>query len=291
MAIITISRGSYSRGIEIAKNTARRLGYRCISREDLLKRSPDFNLPEIKLIRAFEDGPSILNRFTHGREKYTAYIQAALLQQLRDDDVVYHGFAYHAFIQNMPWVLNVLTIADLEDRANTIIERDRVTKEEAIRFLRRIDEQRRRWSRRLYGLDPWDPRLYDVVLRINKLTVKDAVGTICRTVALDQFQTTPEDLRILHDMALAAEVKTALVEMKPNIGVTSENGFVYIRTDPESARNETLIRKMKQALEGISGIRQVHVVASEPSEKTYRYPSGETRKSTGEISTTFFSEL
>jgi hypothetical protein len=89
MAIITISRGSYFRGKEIAQKVAQKLGYACISRENLLKSSKEFNIPEIKLMYAFEDGPSILNRFTHGRERYIACIQAALLNNLKKDNVVY----------------------------------------------------------------------------------------------------------------------------------------------------------------------------------------------------------
>jgi len=63
MAIITISRGSYTKGKEISEKVAERLGYGCISRDVLLEASKDFNVPEIKLIRAIHDAPSILDRF------------------------------------------------------------------------------------------------------------------------------------------------------------------------------------------------------------------------------------
>ena len=45
MGIITISRGSYNRGKEIAQKLSEKLGYECISREILLKASEDFNVP------------------------------------------------------------------------------------------------------------------------------------------------------------------------------------------------------------------------------------------------------
>ncbi|MGO8880778.1 MAG: cytidylate kinase family protein [Desulfomonilaceae bacterium] len=53
MAIITISRGSYYRGREVAEKLAAQLGYECISREIILEASKEFNIPEIKLVRAF----------------------------------------------------------------------------------------------------------------------------------------------------------------------------------------------------------------------------------------------
>ena len=67
MSIITISRGSYSRGKEVAEKVAAALGYECISRDILLEASDQFNIPEIKLVRAIHDAPSILERFTYGK--------------------------------------------------------------------------------------------------------------------------------------------------------------------------------------------------------------------------------
>jgi hypothetical protein len=45
MAIITISRGSYSKGKEIAEKVAQELGYECIARKVLLEAKEEFNIP------------------------------------------------------------------------------------------------------------------------------------------------------------------------------------------------------------------------------------------------------
>ena len=50
MPIITISRGSYSRGKAVAEKLAAKLGYELVSRDVLLEASDEFNIPEIKLI-------------------------------------------------------------------------------------------------------------------------------------------------------------------------------------------------------------------------------------------------
>ncbi len=65
MAIVTISRGSYSKGREIAEGVAKRLRYECVSRDVLLEASEQFNVPEIKLVRALHDTPNTLERFIH----------------------------------------------------------------------------------------------------------------------------------------------------------------------------------------------------------------------------------
>ena len=69
MSIVTISRGSYSKGKEVAENVAQRLGYECIARDAIIDASKEFNIPEIKLIRAIHDAPTILERFNYSKEK------------------------------------------------------------------------------------------------------------------------------------------------------------------------------------------------------------------------------
>ena len=80
MGIITISRGSFSRGKEVAEKLASRLGYECLSRDVLLETSKEFNIDEIKLIRAIHDAPSIFDRFKHGKERYVLFIREAFLK-------------------------------------------------------------------------------------------------------------------------------------------------------------------------------------------------------------------
>jgi cytidylate kinase len=205
MSIVTISRGSYSRGKEIAEKLAQEVGYECVSREILLEASEQFNMAEAKLIRAIHDAPSVLNHFTHGKERYVAYIRAAILRHVQKDDVVYHGLAGHFLLQGIPHALKVRIVADLEDRVREEMRREGISADDARRILVKDDEERRKWSLHLYGIDTRDPSLYDMVLHIKTMTVEDAVSAIQRALELPGFQTTPESQRILDDMVSAAQ--------------------------------------------------------------------------------------
>lgn len=85
MAIITISRGSYSRGEEVAEKLSQKLNYECISRDIILEACAEFNIPEIKLVRALHDAPTVLERFQHGKDRYLSYYRYALLKQQPDN--------------------------------------------------------------------------------------------------------------------------------------------------------------------------------------------------------------
>jgi cytidylate kinase len=292
MSLVMISRGSFSQGEEVAERVAAELGYSCISRELLLETSEEFNIPEIKLIRAFEDVPSILGRLSQGRKRYLAYIKRALFRHLKTDNVVYHGFAGHLLVRDIPHVLKVRIIAELEDRAKIVMDRDKVSEDTAIRFLHRIDQQRRRWSRKLYGMDPWDPALYDLVIKIQKITMKDAADAICRAVSMDQFQSTPHARAAMEDLALGAEVEAGLVHVKARIGVWAEGGSVYVRTAPSSMKNATLIRRLEAVRGAIPGIKDINLVAGRSRRGEYApHPPDLRSKSTQDVSPTFFSEL
>ena len=228
MSIITISRGSYSRGKEVAEKLAAILGYRCLSRDILLKASEQFNIPEIKLIRAIHDAPSVLERFTFGKERYMAYIRSALLQQVQRDNVVYHGLAGHFFLKGIPHVLKVRIIADLEDRVAEEMRRENISAKEAREILLKDDNERRRWSLKLYGLDTWDANLYDIILHIQTLSVDDAVDIIRCAAIRPCFQTTSESQKILDDLVLAAQVKAALTEEFPTVTVSAQDGEVSV---------------------------------------------------------------
>ena len=175
MSIITISRGSYSQGKEVAEKLAETLGYECISRNILLEASEEFNVSEIKLIRAIHDAPSILKRLTIAKESYISYVRSALLRHVRNDNMVYHGLAGHFFLQNIPHVLKVRIIAAFEERVKEEMNRENISTEEACKVIKKDDEERRRWGLSLYGKDTSDASLYDIVLNIRNMTVDDAV--------------------------------------------------------------------------------------------------------------------
>ena len=207
MSIITISRGSYSHGGEVAEKVAKKLGYECISREILLEISDEFNISEIKLTRAIRDIPTFLERYSFGREKYISYIRLAILKNLCKDNMVYHGFAGHFFVKDIPHVLKIRIIANMAYRIECMMKREDVSRKKAETMVIEVDKERKAWSMKLYGLDTWDSRLYDLVINIEKLSIDYAVEMICETVKLKAFQTTKESQKLMDDLVLEASKK------------------------------------------------------------------------------------
>jgi cytidylate kinase len=259
MPVITISRGSYSYGKEIAEKLALRLGYACIARDILLEASEEFNTPEIKLFNALSTPPSILDRISSKKQRYIAYIQAALLRHLNNDNVVYHGFAGHFFVKDVPHVLKVRVIADLEDRAQLVMTRDGISKEDALQFLAKLDENRTKWSQHFYGINTSDPLLYDLVINVKRISVDDAVQIISDSARLSRFQATPESKQQMNDLCLAAEVRASLVDIDADIEVMAHNGELTIQTKAPQFVEKGLGQHIKDIVEKAACAKGVKV--------------------------------
>jgi cytidylate kinase len=259
MPIITVSRGSYSKGKAVAEKVALKLGYECISRDIILEASEEFNVPEIKLIRAIHDAPGILDRLSHEKDKYIAYFQTALLKHFRKDNIVYHGLAGHFFVKGISHVLKVRIIADLEERVRLEMEREGISRSEALHLLKRDDEERRKWSQYLYGTDTSNASLYDLVMHIHTISVDDAVDIICHTAGFQEFQTTPESQKAMKDLVLAAEVKAALIGLNHGIKISAQDGIVFVKSEATLQQQSSLSHDIEKISKQISGVKDVRI--------------------------------
>ncbi len=255
MSIVTISRGSYSHGKEVAEKLAQRLGYDCVSREILLEASEHFNIPEIKLSHAIHDAPSILDRLTYGRERYIAYIREALMHHFSKDNVVYHGLAGQIFVAGIPHVLKIRILADMDDRVAEEVKREGLSAEKARAMLLKDDEERYGWSHYLYGIDTRDPSLYDLVIHLKSLVIDEAVDLIYNTVRLPRFQTTPESQQAMATLMLAAQVQAALVEQIPAAKVGVEGDKIVVSIRGPWADEKKLIAKVEEVSDSVGGVK------------------------------------
>jgi hypothetical protein len=190
MAIITISRGSFSKGKQVAESVARKLGYQCVSRDIVLEASREYNIPEIKLMRAIHDAPSIF-KVRRARKNISpisgrrcSNISVRTMWSIMDWPATFSSAAYRTPSRSNPGGYG---------RSGSRRDGPRgVSREEALNVIKKDDDQRRRWSRDLYGIDTWDAALYDLVIHTRALTTEDAAELISQTARLPQFATTPQ---------------------------------------------------------------------------------------------------
>ena len=211
------------------------LGYECISREILLEAAYFFNIPEQKLLHSIHDAPSVLERITHGREKYLAYIRAALLEHVKKDNIVYHGFAGHLLIPEITHVLKIRLFAAESDRIAFLQKEQKMSPEEAVAFLKNEDKQRVDWTRYIYNNDIHDPELYDLIINLTHLKIQNACDIICLAARNDIYETTAASKKFICDLAVSSHVKAALQDIC-DAEVSADDGVVHIQVAGQKIR-------------------------------------------------------
>ena len=84
MAIITISRGTFSGGKALAERLAERLGYPCLSREEVVSyAAKEYGIAKEDLTAAFSDPPPFWEQVPGKRIAYLKCVTAAILQYFK----------------------------------------------------------------------------------------------------------------------------------------------------------------------------------------------------------------
>lgn len=270
MSIITISRGAYQKGKEVAESLASKLNYDCVSREIILEASQEFDIPEIKLMSALHDPVSILDRFHNGKERYVNYFRSALLNYLKKDNVLYHGLAGHFFLQGISRVLKVRIISNIEDRIKDHMINENISAEQARYTLMKDDEERRKWGLHLYGKDTSDLNHYDVVINLTQISVDDAVQILYDISQRPAFQVTEESKEHLTDAALIADIEAKIFEYAPKTSITIKNGVIQLHNIDEHGRTKPLLlSKIEELLGEIEGIKKIELVSPPDDKRRY----------------------
>lgn len=273
MSIVTISRGSYSHGKEVAEKLAKKLDYECISREIILEACAEFNIPEIKLVRALHDAPSVLERFQHGKERYLSYHKYSLLKHVKNDNIVYHGLAGHYILKDIQHVLKVRIISDFDNRIREEMKREGITANEARYVLKKDDEERRKWGIQVYGTDTWDSRLYDLVLHIGKLTVDDAVQILYDIVSKPNFKTFAESQEALDNLTISAKIHTILVHLSPHVKITVIEGHALVSNISGVLKSDSTLRdRVTDKILQLDSVKKVTIQSPLPTHPGYINP-------------------
>jgi cytidylate kinase len=212
MTVITISRGAFSGGKRLAECLSKRLGYRFIGRDVIIQAASEFGIPEGKLLEAIEQKQGIKERIGMEVNKfhYLSFVQAALCEEAKDDNIVYHGNGGHILLKGISHVIKVKMNAGMEQRVMFAMERLKFTREEAVAYINNMDEVRNKWAKILYGEDWDDPAQYDIIVDLKSMTIPDACEVIADMTKSPQFQITAESRKAMEDLLLASREKQQL---------------------------------------------------------------------------------
>lgn len=259
MAIVTISRGTFSGGKALAEELARRLGYPCLSREEVLvNAAKEFGISQEGLSAAINEPPPFWQEVPGKRIAYLKCVTAGLLRHVQKGNLVYHGHAGHLLLRGISHVVRVRVIADMEFRIKAAMEQTNMEREDAALYIERVDKERNKWTRFLYGVEWDDAALYDVILNLERMSINSACETIMGMVELDEFKPTAESEKLLEDLSLSSRVWVALAKdvrtQAAYVTVNADNGKVSISGNVGSESVMDAIPAVASTVEGVVAV-------------------------------------
>ncbi|MBF0242425.1 MAG: response regulator [Desulfamplus sp.] len=261
MSVITIFSGNFCNEDAIVKDLVKATGYKMASQEEIVKKASSLSkIAETKISEAFLEKTSIFNKFTHEKERSIAYLRLALATMLEngaDEGVIYCGFPVHLIPVEINHVLRTCLIADLKHRVK-IAEAQGQSEKAAIKLIKDHEKNSALWVKNIFSSDdPWNISLYDMVIPVDKSTVKDAVALIVEKSKSGAVEYNQRSKGAVDDFLLSARVETALADEGHNIGVSSKNGAVKLTINNNVLMLKKLEEDIKAIAQKVSGVISV----------------------------------
>ena len=178
MSIVTISRGLFSSGQALAERAAEILGYRSMSRELLMEAATRYEIPEAKLTELMETPPEVTPIKPELLRLYRVVMQAAMCEVVQGGKIVYHGHGGQEFLPGIQHVLKVRLLAPLTYRVARVREQRQMDQASAYLYIARVDDIRARRVQEFFGVDWQDPRQYDLLLNLGRMSLEEAAQQV-----------------------------------------------------------------------------------------------------------------
>jgi hypothetical protein len=95
----------------------------------------------------------------------------------------------------------------------------------------------------------------------------------------------------MEDLALAAQVRTFLADVKPSVEVCINNGFVSLKTETPPAEDSELVKRMGEVVKRVPGVTGIKVMTEEHPEDRDVCVSEPKIHTDKDVRPTYFTEM
>ena len=259
MQIICVSRGVRSGGVELAEQLAKKLGYACLSREELIETATNEGIQVGRLEMAMIKPRIFSEQLAIEREYYLAFTTGYLCDRALEGGLVYHGRTGHLLLPGVDHVLRVRVVADEEQRIWRVIKELGLDRARARKYLREVDEDSRCWARSLYGIGWEDAAHYDFILNLQHMSLENAASALTAVAQLPDFQMTPASRKTMLELRLAAKARIALARhertARAKFKVRADDSVVTVTFLPQDSRYARFVPEVLATVEGVGEVR------------------------------------
>jgi cytidylate kinase len=213
MQIITISRGCEIYGEAFARSLATKLGYLCISREDILKEAKRRRISLEKLEAAVIKPHLFSEELAVELDHYKALAASILCEKALKHNIVYYGRIGHIWME-------------------AVTQKLKLSKDEARLQIEQRDTNMKKWVKMYYKIECDNSTLYDMIINLSHLNIENAATAVCSMAQLPEFYATPAIVKAIQNLYLASRAQLLLAAdkrtRKMNIKIKANDSVLYV---------------------------------------------------------------
>lgn len=259
MPVIFISRGTMSGVRLLVDYLHSKTGIRCISHENLVKDVNKHGEIAARVLEKLAVAASAYDQFSELRWPYMVLMRKAMLKEIRNDNVVYHGYSGHLLLPPLRHLVRVRIEAPMKMRLTMTMQHLSCDEKKAREYIVNVDSQRVKWARFMYAQDIRDTMLYDLIVNLGHVSLKAACGIFESIMAEEDFQASKESLSEVERLYLATKIeeslvtdpRTATLEIRADV---QSDGISLVGPYIEDSELTTII-KIVQTVSGTQRIR------------------------------------
>lgn len=179
MTVITISREFGSRGTQIAKDVAEKLGYHFADKATVAQILSQYGY--IKFGQEYDTLPGFLSRFDTHRTEMVEMLNRVIFALAAHGNMVILGRGSFALLVGYADVLNVRTQAPIAVRIGRVMEQENVSPIVAETLVNENDVVRANFIESSYRVQWNNATLFDLVIDTSKVTPQSAVNWLIET--------------------------------------------------------------------------------------------------------------
>jgi cytidylate kinase len=187
--IVTVSREAASGGTDLGRALAERLGYSFWDQELVHEIARLAKVPEQLVASLDENRRTAIEEFVSGlidaratHDDYVAQLHRVVLALVERGGAVVVGRGAQ-FIVRPENSLRVRVVAPFAQRVAFVMDREGLSQARAEARVREVEETRRSFTRKTFGVDVTDPSYYDVVINLGTVSIEQAVEVLAATYA------------------------------------------------------------------------------------------------------------
>lgn len=104
-------------------------------------------------------------------ERYIEAIQYVIEDEAKTGNVVMVGRGSNVILHDLPNSLHVYVVSNLETRITEVMQRERMSENDAQKYVREFEEGRAKWYKKYFKVLPEEPDLYHLFLNSDRLGI------------------------------------------------------------------------------------------------------------------------